>query len=103
MLRGPRSAFCLDAATCALSRSASSDVPEGYVHPCFTAWTLGGHVAGGPIHADDRVLHDHLTRPGHDDLGRADLAAGGGSYGGLGGQRLMHGRNSTIPTGYVKN
>ena len=55
------------------------------------------------MHAQDGVLHDHVLHAGHDDLGRADRAADGGSCEGLSGQNLMHGSNSTIPTGYVKN
>src|SRR5712692_6730687 len=111
LLRGLRSAFCLGAATFALLRSASSDVPEGYLDPCFTARTLGRHAARGPLHPQDGVLHDDLSIARHDDLGGADLTAAAlgkvapllaGRLRGSGQDRL-HGPNNTIPIGYVKN
>jgi hypothetical protein len=111
LLRGLRSALCLDAATFALSRSASSDVPEGYFDPCFTARTLRGDEARRPFHTQDGVLHDDITVTRHDDLGGTDLTAAAvgsvvllvaGRHGGSGQDRL-HGPNNTIPTGYVKN
>src|SRR4030095_11811464 len=76
LARGPHSAFCLGAPTCAFSRAASSEIAEGDLDPRFTAWTFRGDPPRGAVHADDRVLHDDLVRSRDDDLGRADLAAG---------------------------
>ena len=101
--RGPRSAFCLSASTRALARSASSDVPEGNADPRFTAWTLRGDLAGGPVDLQDGVLDDHVRLPRDHDLARADATANRGGDDGLSGQNLVHGWNSTIPTGVVKN
>ena len=86
-----------------LARSASSDVPEGNADPRFTAWTLRGDLAGGPVDLQDGVLDDHVRLPRDHDLARADATANRGGDDGISGQKLVQGRNITIPTGVVKN